>query len=146
LLYQKIRALSKLNRTEEAINLVRSLIRKDPNNEEYWLLLFQVNPSDPRALFKAYNINPGHPYILTSLMSHHLEQKDFSSLFSCIQLTQQVQHKHPLLISLLALLNCIVGFETDSEEHLLEAVILLFNFSLQFENKTEIRLIRPQMR
>ena len=76
---QKSKILFKLGQHQEAITLVKSLLKKDIGNHQFWVQLHVYSEvTDPsmsaKALFKAYKVDPASPLVLNMLMFYYFKQ------------------------------------------------------------------------
>ena len=80
---EKSKVLHNLGKSKEAEALIMSLIRQDPENDKYWIY-FYLYTKNAKALFKAYDINPGNSLVLNCLIVHYYRSKDFVKFFRAI--------------------------------------------------------------
>lgn len=101
---ERSKVLHNLKKPKEAEAQIMSLIRQDPENDKYWIYLYLYS-KNPKALFKAYDINPGSSLVLNCLIAHYYRSKEFVKFFRAIQMAQKINHFNPNVISILMLLN-----------------------------------------
>ena len=113
-----------------------SLIRQDPENDKYWIYLY-LYTKNAKALFKAYDINPGNSLVLNYLIVHYYRSKDFVKFFRAIQMAQKINHFNPNVICILMLLNAQIAISDSSiseqarNEFLLEAISIVQTISVK---------------
>lgn len=115
---ERAKLLHNVGKSAEAKSQILQLIKKDPENENYWVYLhiFTKN-SEPniskQALFKAYETNLSSSFVLNSLISFYFENKEFGKFFKALQVAQKLNHMNPHVISILTILNTKVGINAN---------------------------------
>ena len=140
---EKAKLYFNIGNTKEAIDTVKSLIKKESENAKYWVFLHIFTADDKKsdtskkALFRAYDIDPTNSLVLNCLIAFYYQSNQFGKFFKAIQLAQKLNYLNPNIISILTLMNAQVALmgEKDMDsaqrnDYLLEAINLAQSYGV----------------